>query len=228
TTLGTVRVSALGAKTTIFTVPAGARGGHKVEAVGAKGGIASATFSVTPSLSLSPATGAVGTTVSATLRGFKAGVKVDVRWYNGTSFRVLKTVTTSSTGGASTSFRVPSGAARGGHKVEAKEQATAFKASKTFTVTGAAIAAAAAPTERATVTATAVKTVRPSVTAVPTSTATSEPTAVPTEPELEPTANDTATPEPTATSTVEPTETPTPEPTPTETVEADAAEEASG
>ena len=115
TVLGTVTTSTTGGATKTFTVPAATNGAHTVFAVGSGTPTATATFTVTAGMKLSPTNGAPGTSVTATLSGFQASQSVTLRW-DSTSGTVLGTVTTSSTGGATKSFSVPS-ATLGTHHV---------------------------------------------------------------------------------------------------------------
>lgn len=143
-------------------------------------------------LSLSPASGPAGTTVTVTGTGFGAGDQVQLTWDGSSS--AMPRANVSRTGTVSVRFTVPS-ATVGGHAVGASAstkkrgngasgQLTASAAPATFTLTVVAPsnAATATPASTSTPTAvpTAVPTQTPSATPAPTVVPTAAPTAVPT------------------------------------------------
>ena len=137
-TLVTGAASSSGKLSISFDAPASVRGSHKIRAKGGSGSQKDATFTVKPSLVLSATTGSIGTKVKATLRGFAAGVKVDIRWFVGTdasgSAKTLGTVTASSTGSGSFTITVPDGTALGAHRVEAREKSGSTYAKTSYSV----------------------------------------------------------------------------------------------
>ena len=107
TSPGTVTTSSSGSLPSgvTFSVPASVAGSQTVSATDASSNTASATFTVTSSISLGPATGAVGSTVTVTATGFLGSHSVTAT-FNGGSVS-LSTSTTTSSGGLSATFIVP-------------------------------------------------------------------------------------------------------------------------
>lgn len=160
----------------------------------------SVTVNVAVRIRFKPETGAVGTSVNATLTGFAAGENVTVTWYNGTKAVKLGTVKMNSTGGKDFPFTVPTGAAVGNHEFRASGD-KGHSAKVTFKVTAASVAAAEADADESA-----------SATPEPTETGSRRPSPRRTETgegasDQAPTATADATVEPSA--TAEPTETPT-------------------
>jgi hypothetical protein len=209
-TLATVRAARYGSASVDVKLPAAFTGKHRVTGSGSPGVTASAYYTVSPSLGLSPSSGAPGDRVVATLRGFDATTTVKLRWYEGTASKTIATGQTSAYGTRVFTIAVPVTAAPGRHRVEATDAAGHLVA-LTFTVR-----ADVAPTSEE----------------APTPPATREPRSRPTpEPTLEPTSEAPAEPIATATpeATVEPTEsvappeaaTPTPAESPAPATERD-------
>jgi hypothetical protein len=136
TDIVTLTANAKGSASYVLAVPHAISGSHKIEVVGATTPSKPlAFFTVTSSVSLSPATGPAGTTVTVTLRGYQANVNVDIRWYSTiTAFTKVASVTTSATGDGTATFTVPSGQTVGNHKVEGYATTTFTRASATFTL----------------------------------------------------------------------------------------------
>jgi hypothetical protein len=121
-------------------VPTGTAGGPvTVAAEGSAGDSATAIFTVTPTLTLSPASGSRGATFVAGVEGFADQENVAVA-FGGTPDG---TCTTNPTGSCTTNATVPAGAAEGAYAVTAIGQASGMVASATFTVTGPTVAAVA-------------------------------------------------------------------------------------
>lgn len=119
TPLGTRTASTLGSATVTFVVPDAAQGAHTVAGAGSSGNSVSAPFTVVPAMTLSPTSGAVGTTVTVTMTGYAATDTVTLAWYDTTkASTTVSTVATSATGGATATFSVPE-ATSGRHKVQA-------------------------------------------------------------------------------------------------------------
>jgi hypothetical protein len=196
-TLATVTTSGAGAATISFRTPLEPLGDYTVSARDSDGTTATTTLRVIPRIMLAPEyEGPTGFRFRVYFYGYAPGDRVEVQWYEGAGYDVLKTITVADNGRASTILYVPDDASTGDHLIRGKVVGVSRSTTTTFTVTGPG--AADEPTE--------------TPTPEPTATATPEPTVTP-----EPTATLEPTPEP----TVEvPTETPTPEPTeelPTET-----------
>jgi hypothetical protein len=145
-TVKTGTTSATGSVTLGFAVPEAVQGAHEVEVTGTTTGPVAAAYTVVPSVALSPGSGAVGTKVTVTLRGYGAGEAVDVRWFDtATASAVVGAVSTSALGSATTTFVVPD-AARGAHATTGvgsggNQASAAFTVSPslTFTPTTAAV-----------------------------------------------------------------------------------------
>jgi hypothetical protein len=218
--LGSVTTSSTGSANVNYYVPTTYRGGHKVEAVPSSGGSVSTTFAVKPRVKITPSSGASGASATVEIKGFVKSETVKVYLLTGTSKKLLRTMTASSTGSASSTVTIPISATLGSHVISA-EGALGSVATASFNVTSVGSSASrptatatAVPTETVTPTPapteppTATPTVEaPVETATPTEVSTEVPTALPTE-----TPTDTPTVEPTATETpiVDPTETPVP------------------
>src|SRR5262249_10274384 len=86
-----IRASASGDGTGTLTIPDATGGAHRVIALGATSGLTTEQpFTVTPSFGLSAASGNVGATLTATLKGFGAAEAVNLSWDGAT----VKTGTT--------------------------------------------------------------------------------------------------------------------------------------
>jgi hypothetical protein len=94
-----------------FTVPSTSRGSHTVKVKDEGNNYATATFSVAQNITLNPATGPSGTTVTITGNGFGASRAITVK-YNALSVTTSPaSVTTNSTGYFTATFTVPVGSA---------------------------------------------------------------------------------------------------------------------
>ena len=139
TNIGTATVNSTGGFSTTFTVPTATVGPHWVVLQDA-----SVSFfivvNVTPTLTLTPSSGPVGTTVTAAGVGFPASVgtnvyNVTVSWtpYVGTAYAIAWGLTDAA-GGFTTTFVVPHDAG-GAHSVFAIANVTGTTATKNFVVT---------------------------------------------------------------------------------------------
>jgi hypothetical protein len=107
TTLCSGTTSASGELTCSSAVPAAPAGAHTITIDQGSTSISS-SFSVIPSISVTPSTGPVGTSVTLTGSGFDAGTSFVVTWQGGAT---LCSGTTDSNGGFSCTFTVPSSSA---------------------------------------------------------------------------------------------------------------------
>jgi len=129
----TVDTSTLGAFTATFVVPSSIAGNKTVTATDASSNTASATFTVTPSIALSPTSGLVSTKVTVMGAGFAPTSTVTIA-FNGLAQTTSPTaVTTSALGAFNATFIVPSSIA--GAQVVTATDASANTASTRFTVT---------------------------------------------------------------------------------------------
>jgi hypothetical protein len=101
---GSLTTNASGGFSCVFDVPALTAGVHEVEASDANN-TGFANFTVNPFLSLSPGSGSVGQTVTATGSGFPAGAAYTVEWNSTTT--VCSGGSTDANGGFSCAFTVP-------------------------------------------------------------------------------------------------------------------------
>ena len=117
-----------------FTVPASVAGAHTVQATDALSNTASATFTVLSSVSLSPTSGSVGTTVTVTVSGsgFAALSTVTIKYDSITVTTSPATVTTDTLGSipSGVTFTV-SASSRGSHTILVTDGSNT--ASSTFT-----------------------------------------------------------------------------------------------
>lgn len=93
-----------------ITIPQATGGNHIVIARDASGNLGQATFTVVPGLGLQASSGTQGSTNTATATGYASGESVAFYW-NSTSSLPLGTVTASTRGQASLSFKVPTAGA---------------------------------------------------------------------------------------------------------------------
>jgi subtilisin len=215
--LGSVTTSSTGSANDNYYVPTTYRGGHKVEAVPSSGGSVSTTFAVKSRVKITPSSGASGASATVEIKGFVKSETVKVYLLTGTSKKLLRTLTASSTGSASSTVTIPLSATLGSHTISA-EGTLGSVATASFNVTSVG-SSVSIPTATATAVPTQTATPTPVVTEPPTASPTVEPpteTATPTEASTEtPTALPTESP--TDTPAVEPTATDTPNVDPTET-----------
>ncbi len=115
-----------------FTVPAAYEGAHTVTATDNLADSASATFTVNPSITLTPTSGIVGSTVGVTGTGFTAGVGYFLDWDAVNFLGCSGSFPTDPTGGFNCSFAVPA-SVTGTHTVTAEDY-DGYTASATFTV----------------------------------------------------------------------------------------------
>jgi hypothetical protein len=128
--LGQCTAAANGACSASQTVPTLPDSTYTVAATGQTSALsASASFAVTPSLTLSPTTGVPGASVSASVAGFAAS-EIVILSFAGTSFGQC---TTAATGACSATVTVPT-ASDGTYPVQATGQTSSLTASANFTV----------------------------------------------------------------------------------------------
>ncbi len=105
TVVATPTADASGGFTATFNVPTAAGGTHTV--VASSGAISkSTTFTVTANVSVTPATGNVGTQVTLSGTGFNANANVTIT-YNGSALQSGTAMTTNAAGALTVSFQVP-------------------------------------------------------------------------------------------------------------------------
>jgi hypothetical protein len=117
-----------------FTVPARVRGSYTVRAQDISGNYATATFSTTQSITITPTTGPTGTEVTVNGTGFNASATITLYFDSVAVTTTPATVPTDTTGAFSASFDIPSSSG-GAHQVKASDGTNT--ATKTFTVTAA-------------------------------------------------------------------------------------------
>ncbi len=125
--LGTSTTNSLGTSTITFTIPSSPAGNYNVYIVGQSSGtVVFSTFTLTsskPSLTLSPTSGARGSSVLVTGTGYSPNETVTIKW-NCTSSKcsskiILGTVTTDSNGNFSLRVTIPKNTPLGKHTVGA-------------------------------------------------------------------------------------------------------------
>jgi hypothetical protein len=131
TTPTTITTDTSGNFTATFTVPASVRGSHTVKAQNALAEFATATFTITPKIVITPTSGGFGDTVTVTGTGFAASSTMTIYFDALAVATTPATVTTGTTGGFTATFTVPD-AAIGAHTVRAQD-AGAASAEATFT-----------------------------------------------------------------------------------------------
>lgn len=208
--LGVVSIDAFGGATGSFKVPATPGGANQQVQFVQGQASANVLFEIIPRIKVLPDPTQRGQTVNVSLRGYAKGENVRIRWKKGSSFVVITTVKTSSSGSANVNVVVPGFAPDGENTV--RGDGTVFRSeTKSVTINGGPLASIA---RAATSTPNVTATIEPPETPSPAPEPTTEPTLEPTtEPAIEVTP--VTTPEP------DPTEEPSPEiiPEPTEATE---------
>ncbi|MCJ7743127.1 MAG: IPT/TIG domain-containing protein, partial [Dehalococcoidales bacterium] len=115
-----------------FTVPARVRGSYTIRAQDISVNYATATFSTTQSITLTPTSGPNGTKVTVNGTGFNASATITTYFDDVPVTTATVVVTTDPTGAFSTSFDIPSSAG-GAHQIKASDGTNTD--TKTFTVT---------------------------------------------------------------------------------------------
>jgi subtilisin family serine protease len=135
--LGSALADANGSAAFTFYVPDAVAGSHKVQAISATSGpYIYASYYVKASVALSPESGPSGTSVTATVSGYRANETVTIRWYTTSwSYVSLTSAPVSSTGSGGITFDVPANQTLGIHKVVVLGTSSYQQPSKTFTVT---------------------------------------------------------------------------------------------
>ncbi|MEA2598432.1 MAG: in [Thermomicrobiales bacterium] len=110
-----VTTDASGAASGVLTIPSTTKGTHLVQAVG-DGRSASAPFTVSPLLVVSPSTGPAYRNARITLRGFGRYERITVSFSNGSNAITLATVKASRTGSAYVDVKLPAAPA-GNHRI---------------------------------------------------------------------------------------------------------------
>lgn len=228
TKIGSVATDEHGIGSGSFIVPAAPLGPHTVRFF-RFGRNATATFTIKPRIKVIPSSNLTrGQTVNVSLRGYAAHETVRIRWKNGSTFQQITQVTTSSTGSANVSIRVPSFAAIGTNSVRG-DGSVGHAQTNAVTVVATSSQSAGAqlsptPTKTPTSKPTATQAPpSPTITQAPeTVAAPVQPTEMATTP-LEETPTQVATPVPTEIATETPTATATDSPTSTVAPEEETA-----
>jgi hypothetical protein len=132
TSVGTVTTTTSGAFTTFtFTVPESYRGTHTVKGSGTGGDSSTVSFTVSSKITVTPASGAVGDTLTINGTGFAASS--NITFYFDVASVSTATATTGSTGSfTNNTFTIPS-TSRGSHTIKAQD-ASGNYATATFSV----------------------------------------------------------------------------------------------
>lgn len=117
TAIVTVKVSSSGNAATTITVPAATGGSHKLYGKGNAQSSDSASFRVSPSITLIPASGGVGANIRVHLRGYKSGERIELQFRYPDQTSSLGFATASSTGSVNVTFTVPRNARPGTYSV---------------------------------------------------------------------------------------------------------------
>jgi len=126
TNVGTTSSDTNGSFTnTSFTVPPTSRGGHTIKAQDGSGNYATAPFTIGQKITITPTTGASGTTITVTGNGFSAGRSITIKYKGVPVTTSPATINTDAYGGFTASFTVPAGGA-GTYPVEASDGTYAY------------------------------------------------------------------------------------------------------
>ena len=215
--LGQVTADQFGAAIATFQTPLVPLGTYTVRATDTVGNTDTTVLRVIPRVNLNEHEGAAGEVIRTYFYGYSPGNRIEIRWYEGTSFKVLGFATIADNGRGTRLVTIPANASEGRHVIQGKVVGIRRSASDHFDVTSDGLAAE----DPGSPTATTVPTATPAA-AAGSPTATWEPTVVPTiestattEPTLAPTPMATLTS--TAVPTIEATLTPSAEPVESET-----------
>ena len=137
TSVGTATTNTSGAFTLNFTVPTTTSLGYtSVDASGNTSGVsASASFNVTPTVTITPTTGSSGTSITVMGNYFSASSTVDLYWYDPStgSSSYFGTFNTTSTGTFTTTITAPAGLTSGNtYYVQAYDGSTGILAQAAF------------------------------------------------------------------------------------------------
>ncbi len=119
TTPASVITNILGSFSATFTVPEGAKGSHTVRAQTLLES-ATATYTISPKLTVTPVTGGVGDQVTVSGTGFAASQVVTVTFDAVAVTTTPATVTTNTSGSFTATFTIPA-SSRGAHTVKAQD-----------------------------------------------------------------------------------------------------------
>lgn len=110
-----------GAISTTIDIPAGARGTHNIIArdVSSTTNTPPKVFTITPKITITPTSGAVGSSVTVTGSGFSANTSVSFEW-DGSAMAGVTSVTTNDKGGFIKTFNVPV-TSSGEHTITARD-----------------------------------------------------------------------------------------------------------
>jgi subtilisin family serine protease len=191
-----VRADSSGNAAADVTIPPAAGPGRKITAIDDAGVSTAISVGIIPTMTAA-GSGEPGEWLALTLRGFRTGDTVNLRW-EAANGSILRSKVVTATGSGDVNVKIPADASDGTHTVWATGS-YGSKASVTVSISGPA----SEPTSTPTVTATSTETA-PAATDTPATTATN--TAAPT-------ATETPTEAPTETATETPTDAPPPAPT---------------
>ncbi|HXZ06211.1 MAG TPA: PQQ-binding-like beta-propeller repeat protein [Ktedonobacteraceae bacterium] len=134
----TATSSSAGAFTVLFYIPLTSTGTYNIAGVGMTSGlIATVSFQLLPSISVTPVAGIAGTTATLTGNAFGVGENVNIYWSYSTKSgtgTLLATVPANSTGSFSYTFNVPSGSPVGRITVAGTGQSSNMTALSSFTI----------------------------------------------------------------------------------------------
>jgi hypothetical protein len=94
-----------------FAIPSTSRGSHTIKAQDASGNYATATFTVAHKMTITPTSGASGTSVTVSGTGFGASKTITIKYYNELVTTTPASITTDANGSFTASFMVPAGLA---------------------------------------------------------------------------------------------------------------------
>ena len=135
TVVATTTSSATGNASATFNVPDTTSGSHDVQGVGSTSGTSvTRSYTVAPSLALSPATGSTSSSTMVTMTGYGANESITVNWFSTTTTSVIAgTVTAGADGSATLVYTIPV-AVSGAHKVQGVSATSGTSVFANFTI----------------------------------------------------------------------------------------------
>ena len=115
-----------------FAIPSTSRGSHTIKAQDASGNYYTVTFTVAHKMTITPTSGASGTSVTVSGTGFGASKTITIKYNNSVVTTTPATITTSATGSFTATFTVPAGLA-GTYAVQVSDDTSTASANFTST-----------------------------------------------------------------------------------------------
>ena len=143
--LAQVTADQFGAAIATFRTPLVPLGNYTVRATDSAGNTDTAVLRVIPRVNLNEHEGAAGEVIRTYFYGYSPGNRIEIRWYEGTSYDVLGTVTVADNGRATKLVTIPADASDGSHVIRGKVIGISRSATDRFNVTSVGLASVGTP-----------------------------------------------------------------------------------